>query len=104
MIRVIYRWHVKSGGEQTFREAWEKGTAAIMRTVKGSHGSLLMQCTETPSEFAGMAKWDSIEVWRSAHQSPNWPPDREATRAVHRVAGRTISTEIFEELSDLTVA
>ena len=102
MIRVIYRWRVKPGGEDAFRQAWEKGTKAIMRSTEGSHGSLLMQCRDRPSEFAGMARWDSIEAWRSAHENPNWPPDREAFRVVHRVAGKTISTKIFEELSDLT--
>ncbi|MGH8012353.1 MAG: antibiotic biosynthesis monooxygenase family protein [Candidatus Binataceae bacterium] len=102
MIRVIYRWRVNPGGEQAFQQAWEQGTKAIMRAVEGSHGSLLMRCGDTPSEFAGMAKWESFEAWRAAHKSPNWPPDREATRVVHRVAGKTISREIFEELSDLT--
>ncbi|MGH7933127.1 MAG: antibiotic biosynthesis monooxygenase family protein [Candidatus Binataceae bacterium] len=104
MIRVMYRWRVKPGGENAFRRAWETGTVAIRRVFKGSHGSLLMQSKEVPLEFAGVARWDSVEAWRSAHQSPQWPPDRESTRIVHAVAGKTIATEIFEELSDLTVS
>lgn len=102
MIRVVYRWRVKPGKEETFRRAWDSGTAAIRRTFKASHGSLLLQRKDSPSEFAGMARWNSVEDWQSAHKGPQWPPDREAARTVHTVAGKTISTEIFEELSDLT--
>jgi heme-degrading monooxygenase HmoA len=103
MIRVIYRWRVKPGGEEDFRRAWEKGTRAIIGTVEGAHGSLLMRCKETPSEFVGIARWDSFEAWQSARQHRPWPPDSESTRTVRVLAGRTISTEIFEELSDLTI-
>jgi heme-degrading monooxygenase HmoA len=104
MIRVIYRWRVKPGGEELFRQAWKRGTSAIMRTAPGSHGSVLMQSRDSPSEFAGMAKWDSIEAWRAAHQSPQWPPDREATSMVRRVAGKTLSTEILDEITDLSAS
>lgn len=70
MIRVIYRWRVLLGEEETFRRAWEIGTVAIRRACKGSHGSLLMRSKNTASEFAGVARWDSVEAWRSAHRSP----------------------------------
>ncbi len=103
MIRVIYRWRVKPGGEEDFRRAWEKGTRVILETVDGAHGSLLLRREDAPSEFVGVARWDSLAAWRSAHRRRPWPPDREASQTVHLLAGRTISTEIFEELSDLTI-
>lgn len=104
MIRVIYRWRVNPGAEEAFRRAWEQGTRAILETVEGAHGSLLMRRHGEPSEFVGIACWDSREVWRSARQRRPWPPDPEAAQIVRAVAGRTVSTETFEELSDLTVA
>ena len=102
MIRVIYKWRVKPGNEEIFRHAWERGTVAIRRTFKAAHGSILLQHKEMPSQFVAIARWDSKEDWRSAHQSPQWPPDREATTTVKTVAGKTTSTDVFEEISDLT--
>ena len=102
MIRVIYRWQVKAGKEDIFRHAWERGTLAICRTFKGSHGSVLLQHKKMSSEFSAVAKWDSVEDWASAHKDPQWPPDPEAVRSVKTAAGKTISTDVFEEISDLT--
>lgn len=103
MIRVIYRWRVKLGSECEFRRAWEKGTRAILESVDGSHGSLLVRCVEKDSEFAGIARWESVAAWRAALKRRPWPPDPEAAQIVHAVAGRTISIEVFEEEADFTV-
>jgi heme-degrading monooxygenase HmoA len=101
MIRVIYRWRVKPGKEEMFRHAWEKGTIAMRRTFKGAHGSLLLQSQKLSSEFTAIAKWDNEPDLLAARKSSLWPPDPDATHSVHLAAGRTISTEIFEEINDL---
>lgn len=98
MIRVIYRWKVKSGQERTFARAWTRGTRTIRATFKGAHGSVLLQSHRAPSEFIGIAQWESLAdcqaFWRSEH------PDPEAFRIVAET-GTFLSREIFDELQDL---
>lgn len=43
MIRVVYRWKVQAGQEDTFVRAWTRGTRAIRATFEGSHGSVLLR-------------------------------------------------------------
>ena len=98
MIRVVYRWKVQAGQEDTFARAWARGTRAIRATFKGSHGSVLLRSQNAPSEFIGIAQWERLEdcqsFWRSEY------PDPEASRVV-AATGTFISREIFDELEDL---
>jgi heme-degrading monooxygenase HmoA len=87
MIRVIYRWKVKSGQERTFARAWTRGTSTIRATFKGAHGSVLLRSHRDPSEFIGIAQWDSLA-------------DCEAFRIVAET-GTFLSREICDELQDL---
>ncbi len=63
MFLVLYRWHVKPGLEEQFREAWRRGTRAITRRYK-SYGSRL--CREADGAFVGAAEWPSEAVWLEA--------------------------------------
>ncbi len=98
MIRVIYRWKVQAGQENAFARAWSQGTRTIRATYKGAHGSVLLRSQREPSEFLGIAQWDSLEdcqvFWRSPH------PDSEAFRIVSET-GTFLSREIGDEIQDL---
>ena len=63
MFLVLYKWHVKRGMEEQFREAWRRGTRAITRRY-GSYGSRL--CRDAEGAFVGAAEWPSEDVWREA--------------------------------------
>jgi heme-degrading monooxygenase HmoA len=98
MIRVIYRWKVHAGQEDAFARGWSQGTRTIRATYQGAHGSVLLRSQREPSEFIGIAHWESLQdcqrFWRSAH------PDPEALRMVSET-GTFLSREICEELHDL---
>ena len=98
MIRVIYRWKVHAGQEDAFAQGWGQGTRTIRATYKGAHGSVLLRSQCEPSEFIGIAQWESLQdcqaFWRSAH------PDPEAFRIVSET-GTFLSREICEEIQDL---
>jgi heme-degrading monooxygenase HmoA len=98
MIRVIYRWKVQAGQEAAFTQAWHQGTCAIRAAYKGAHGSVLLRSQREPSEFLGIAQWDSLEdcqrFWRGTH------PDPEAFRIV-AATGTFLSREVCDELQDL---
>jgi quinol monooxygenase YgiN len=101
MVRVIYRWRVKSGEEEKFIQAWRQGTAAIRAKVIGAGGSLLMRSCHDRSEFMALACWNSREDWQAfAADSDSAPPDPEAFRVMGAVCEH-LSTEILEEIADL---
>ena len=98
MIQVIYRWRVQEGREKVFARAWTQGTRAIRSTCKGAYGSVLLCSHRNPSEYVGIATWESLEDVQAFWDSP--PPDPEAFRIVSET-GAFLSREIFDEIQDL---
>jgi len=98
MIRVIYRWKIKSGQEDSFVKAWARTTQAIRVKMKGARGSVLLRSRLDPGEFVAVARWEGFEDWQ-AFRLGN-PPDPEASRAMS-LAGNLLSIEIFDEIQDL---
>ena len=98
MIRVIYRWQVQAGQEETFVRAWSRGTRTIRTTCKGAHGSVLLRSQRAPAEFLGIAQWESLQDCRAFWRRPH--PDPEAFRVVAATA-TFLSREICEEIQDL---
>jgi heme-degrading monooxygenase HmoA len=98
MIQAIYRWRVKEGQEQTFTRAWIRGTQAIRSSCKGAYGSVLLCSHRNPSEYVGIATWESLEDVRAFWASQ--PPDPEAFRIVSET-GTFLSREVFDEIQDL---
>jgi heme-degrading monooxygenase HmoA len=98
MIQVIYRWRVKEGEEEAFTHAWTRGTRAIRSSCKGAHGSVLLCSHRNPSEYVGIATWESLEEVRAFWASE--PPDPEAFRTVSET-GTFLSREVFDEIQDL---
>lgn len=99
MVRVVYRWKVQAGEEEIFVRAWTRGTRAIRDTVKGARGSLLLRNQNDPSEYIGIARWDTIEDCRAFWESE--PPDAEAFEVASAVS-TLLSRTIYDEVLDLT--
>ncbi|MGE3536049.1 MAG: antibiotic biosynthesis monooxygenase [Candidatus Tectimicrobiota bacterium] len=100
MIRVIYRWKVQPGAEDIFVQAWTQGTRAIQAMCKGARGSFLLRDQLAPTEFIGIACWDSVEDCQLFWRGPR--PDPEAARIVAEVSTR-VSRLIFDEVQDLSL-
>lgn len=75
MYVAIYRWKVKPGREEQFREAWRRGTRAITR-IYGSYGSRLHRDEE--GRFLGYAEWPDKESWQKAFDAKMVYDDPEA--------------------------
>ncbi len=60
MFAVLYRWRVRPGQEENFRDAWHAATEAIYRH-KGSLGSRLMQAQD--GDFFALAQWPNRDLW-----------------------------------------
>ena len=66
MIRIMYRWTVKAGGEDEFIRYWEEGTRRIQANCAGALGSLLIRDQKDPARFFGFARWESREAYFAA--------------------------------------
>jgi hypothetical protein len=66
MIRIIYRWTVKSGDEEQFIRDWKVGTEKIQNHCVGAFGSYLTRSMKNPEHFFGTARWESVEAWTLA--------------------------------------
>jgi heme-degrading monooxygenase HmoA len=98
MIRVIYRWQVQPGEEDTFVAAWTQGTRAIRSMIKGAQGSVLLRSQQQPVQFIAMAQWDSLADWQAfSHQAL---PDDDAMHRLSEVSS-LIATEVCDEIHDL---
>ena len=69
MIRVMYRWTVKKEDTEEFVRTWEEGTLKIQTHCTGAMGSILLQSSENPEHFFGMARWPSREIWEAAQRT-----------------------------------
>ncbi len=63
MFAVIYRWRVKPGMEEQFRDAWHRGTLAI-RERFGTGGSRLHRAED--GSWLAYARWPSAEARAAA--------------------------------------
>ncbi|MEO1172349.1 MAG: antibiotic biosynthesis monooxygenase [Myxococcota bacterium] len=60
MFAVLYRWRVKPGFEQQFRENWARMTEEF-RTLHGGLGSALHQNDD--GQFVAYARWPDRATW-----------------------------------------
>lgn len=97
MIRVVYRWHVPSENFTEFKQIWSETTNHIHETVDGALGSFMLRSSENSEEILTIAKWDSLESWKSFWGNQN-PEQMQAMRKL----GERISADAFEEIEDFT--
>ena len=102
MFIAVYRWKVKSGLEDQFREAWRRGTVAIHRR-HGSFGSRLHRTRG--GDFVGYAQWPSEQLWQQVFDAGFPHDDKEAARlfrdAIETSHGPELLMEVTDDLLDL---
>lgn len=67
MFVVLYRWKLKEGQEQKFREGWRRRTEEIYRKC-GSLGSRLHLAED--GTWVAYAQWPDRRAWEAARQVP----------------------------------
>ena len=97
MVRVIYRWNVDPEHFEAFQAIWRKTTNQIHDTVEGALGSFLLRSVDDKKEVLTIAKWKSIDAWKSFWGKAN----PEAMQAMRKLGVR-VSAEAFEEMEDHT--
>ena len=65
MFVAVYRWKLKEGQEQKFREGWRRRTAEIYRNC-GSLGSRLHRAED--GTWVAYAQWPDRQTWEAARQ------------------------------------
>ena len=65
MFVALYRWKLKEGREQKFREGWRRRTAEIYREC-GSLGSRLHRAED--GTWVAYAQWPDRLAWEAARQ------------------------------------
>jgi heme-degrading monooxygenase HmoA len=96
MFAVIYRWHIKVGYEQKFRESWAEVTAQI-KSQYGTAGSRLHQADD--GSWIAYALWPNRERWEAAGKAV---PELNDARATLRECTIDVETlfrlEVAEDL------
>ena len=67
MFIVIYRWKLKRGTEEKFREAWRRATEAISLRY-GALGSRLHAAED--GSFVAYAQWPDKQHWEDMRRGP----------------------------------
>lgn len=65
MFVAVYRWKLKEGQEQKFREGWRRRTVEIYRKC-GSLGSRLHRAED--GTWVAYAQWPDRHTWKAARQ------------------------------------
>ena len=65
MFLVLYRWRIKQGMEEEFRDAWHQATEAIYQH-RGSLGSRLMRSLD--GDFYALAQWPTQDSWLARNE------------------------------------
>jgi quinol monooxygenase YgiN len=63
MFIALYRWELKEGQEERFREGWRRLTEEIHER-RGSHGSRLHRAED--GSWVAYAQWPDRRAWESA--------------------------------------
>jgi len=72
MFAILYRWRLKPGTEEAFREAWKAMTETI-KVQRGTGGSRLHRTDD--GELLAYAVWPSREHWEAAGKLPSTNPE-----------------------------
>jgi heme-degrading monooxygenase HmoA len=67
MFVAVYRWKLKEGQEQKFREGWRRRTGEIYRKC-GSLGSRLHRAED--ETWVAYAQWPDKRSWEAARKVP----------------------------------
>jgi heme-degrading monooxygenase HmoA len=96
MFAVLYRWKLKPGTEETFREAWKAMTETI-KVQRGTVGSRLHRTDD--GEFVAYAVWPSRQLWEAAGKLPSTNP--EAGARMRACIEQSLPSTTLDVLDDL---
>ena len=69
---VIYRWKLKPGTDEEFRDAWRRATEAIYQH-RGSLGSRLLKADD--GTYYATAQWPTQESWERRSEPEDADPE-----------------------------
>lgn len=72
MFVVIYRWKLKEGMEERFREGWRRATETIIEKY-GALGSRLHKAED--GSWLAYAQWPDKPHWEAMRQGPAADPE-----------------------------
>jgi heme-degrading monooxygenase HmoA len=96
MFAVVYRWTLKPGTEQTFRQAWKAMTEAI--ALRSRTGGSRLHRTDDGS-FLAYAVWPSRQAWEDARTLPS--ANAEAGAKMRACIETSMETTTLDVLDDL---
>ncbi|HEY0081439.1 MAG TPA: antibiotic biosynthesis monooxygenase [Pyrinomonadaceae bacterium] len=96
MFVAVYRWKLKEGQEEKFREGWRRRTGEIYRKC-GSLGSRLHRAED--GTWVGYAQWPDRRSWEAARQVP--VTDTEASALMKESVEESYPEMHLEVLDDL---
>lgn len=67
MFIALYRWKIKNGSEEKFKEGWHRRTVEIYKKC-GSLGSRLHKAED--GTWVGYAQWKNKENWTAMSKIP----------------------------------
>ena len=96
MFAVLYRWKLKPGTEEAFREAWKAMTESIA-TRSRTGGSRLHRTDD--GHFVAYAVWPSRQVWEDAGKLPSANAD--AAAKIRECIEQSLGTTPLDVVDDL---
>jgi antibiotic biosynthesis monooxygenase (ABM) superfamily enzyme len=99
MIRVIYRWRVDPERAEEFAAAWREATRYVQQAWPDARGSVLLKSQSEADVYLAVARWESVESWRTSREAAGVVPSSVIER-MQAAAGGPASYEIFDEVSD----
>lgn len=76
MFVVIYRWKLRPGADEEFRDAWRRATEAIYQH-RSSLGSRLLKADD--GTYYAMAQWPTQESWEKRSEPSDADPEASQT-------------------------
>lgn len=67
MFIALYRWKIKKGSEEKFKEGWHRRTLEIYQKC-GSRGSRLHRADD--GTWVGYAQWPDKDTWTAMSEIP----------------------------------
>ena len=96
MFAILYRWKLKPGTEETFRDAWKAMTETI-KAKYGTGGSRLHRTDD--GDFVAYAVWPHREHWGATGKLPSTNP--EASARMRACIAHSLPSTPLEVLEDL---
>lgn len=99
MLIVIYRWRLKAGREDVFRQGWREMTGSIYR-MRGSLGSRLHRAED--GTWVAYAQWPDEKTWRTAREAGS--ANEGAAQKMREGSAELLSEEHLQVVDDLLSA